>query len=86
MNLLLSMSLIGIDEYAQEYNYLEDQQVNDCLIHMYFYMMCNDRDNKEDMYQEFDKRYNELNNEQQELVKKDYLNIIDAQDNKGKTN
>ena len=60
MNLLLSMSLIGIDEYAQEYNYLEDQQVNDCLINMYFYMMCNDRDNKEDMYQEFEKRYNSL--------------------------
>ena len=32
------MLLIGANEYA--FDYIDDQDVNDCLMSMYFYMMC----------------------------------------------
>ncbi len=82
-NILLISSLLGTDEY--ESLYIEDEKVNDCLMKMYFFMLLNESDNrKEKMYIEFCQEYDKLNNEQQEIVKKEYLNIINAQNNKDK--
>ena len=81
MDLLLSMSLIGANEYSMMYM-TDDPLVNDCLMHMYFYMMCDSsfEEKKEEMFQEFNEKFEKLNNEQKEIVKQDYLEIIEAQD------
>ena len=79
-DLLLTMSLLGTNEYASFY--VDDPLVNDCLMSMYFYMLydSNYQEKKEEKFQEFSEKYNKLNDEQKELVKQDYLNIIEAQD------
>ena len=77
------MSLIGTGEFASYY--IDDDEVNDCLMSMYFYMMCdsNLEKKKEEFFIEFENKFDKLNDEQKELVKQDYLNIIEAQ-NKNK--
>lgn len=81
MDLLLSMSLIGTSEYAGYYT--NDERVMECLWDMYFYMMYNgigNEEKKEEYFNEFGKKFDNLNKEQQEEVKKEYMNIIEAQD------
>ncbi len=79
-DLLLSMSLLGVNEYA--FDYIDDNDVNECLMSMYFYMMCDStfEEKKNEYFNEFENKYNKLNKEQQELVQQDYINIIEAQD------
>lgn len=82
-DLLLSFSLIGGHDY--ENIPIFDNEVDECLMNMYFYMMCNsvNEDKKQEYFNEFEKSYNKLNDEQKEIVKKDYLDIMEAQ-NKNK--
>ena len=77
-DLLLSLSMIGANEYGQFYAY--DQKVNDCLMNMYFYMMHPNEDKKEEYFKEFEKSYDILNDDQKEIVKQDFINIIEAQE------
>jgi len=80
LNLLLSSSLIGNGEY--EGYFINDDRVQECLMDMYFYMLYNGMDNdekKEEYFTEFEKKYNKLNKEQQDAVKKEYIDIIEAQ-------
>ena len=81
MDLLLSMSMIGANEFGNMM-YIDDPRVNDCLMSMYFYMMfdSNYEKKKEEKFQEFSEKFEKLNDEQKEIVKQDYLNIIEAQD------
>ena len=81
MDLLLSMSMIGANEFGNMM-YIDDPLVNDCLMSMYFYMLydSNYAEKKEEKFQEFCEKYNNLDDEQKEIVKQDYLNIIEAQD------
>ena len=81
MDLLLSMSMIGANEFGNMM-YIDDPLVNDCLMSMYFYMMfdSNYEKKKEEKFQEFSEKFEKLNDEQKEIVKQDYLNIIEAQD------
>ena len=74
------MSLLGTDEYGSFYT--DDPLVNDCMMSMYFYMICDSSldKKKEELFNEFVQKYDLLNDEQKELVKQDYLNIIEAQD------
>ena len=75
------MSMIGSSDFSNMM-YIDDPLVNDCLMSMYFYMLydSNYEEKKEEKFQEFSEKYNKLNDEQKELVKQDYLNIIEAQD------
>lgn len=58
-----------------------DEEINDCLIKMYFVMMIEEgHPDYERLYNEFLLAYHSLNDRQQEIVKNDYQNIIDAQD------
>ena len=83
-SILLASSLIGVDEYMPYINdeCFEDNEVCDCLMKMYFYMLISpdEEEKKEKMFQEFRNKYHKLNEKQQELVKQDYINIINAQD------
>ena len=74
------MFAIGTFDYA--FDYIDDDMVNDCLMSMYFYMLCDSSlgNKKEEYFKEFEDKYQKLNDEQKELVQKDYLSIIEAQD------
>jgi len=78
-DLLLALSVIGANEYSDYY--IDDNEVNDCLMSMYFYMMCDNKfqQKKDELFKKFNEKYEKLNEEQQELVKQDYLSIIEAQ-------
>lgn len=86
MSFLTAYSLIGGGEFGMEY--LDDKDINECLMDMYFYMLYNGMDNDikcEEYFHEFEKKYDKLNKEQQDIVKKEYFDIIEAQKkNKGK--
>ena len=67
-----------INQNELDSKYLFDNDVNDCLIKMYLTIISDDL--------EYDKRlklfidsYEKLNLEQQEYIRNDYLNIINAQ-------
>jgi len=81
--LLMFLSLInGIseDSYLNLPIYM-DEEVNDCLIKMYFVMMIEKcHPDYEKLYNDFLLAYHSLNEKQQEIVKKYFQNIIDAQD------
>ena len=81
MNILLASSLINSSEY-EGYN-IHDEKVLECLMDMYFYMMYSGIDNeekKEEYFEEFGKKYDNLTDEQKDLVKEEYISIINAQD------
>ena len=79
-DVLLIASLLGTHEY--DCFELYDEEVTDCLMNMYFYMLTGE--SKEEVHEEYWKKFQEsyrkLNKEQQEIVKNDYINIINAQD------
>lgn len=80
MDYLLAMSLLGKSEYVGYFP--NDERVLECLWDMYFYMMYSgigNENKKEEYYHEFEKKYDKLNEEQQEEVKNEYMNIIEAQ-------
>ena len=81
MDLLLSLSLIGANEYSNFY--VSDPKINDCLMNMYFYIMHPNQSKKEEYFKEFEKSYDDLNDEQKQIVKQDFIEIMKAQ-NKNK--
>ena len=77
------LSIIGAitGEYLFDYDFIMDPEVNDCLIKMYFFMMTGDGHPDHDKYyNEFLHSYYSLNEKQQEIVRNDFINIIEAQD------
>ena len=80
MDLLMTMSLLGTGEYAGYYP--NDERILECIMDMYFYMMYSNvgnEDKKEEYFNKFEKKYDNLNSNQQEEIKKEYINIIEAQ-------
>ena len=77
----MAMSLIGTGEYGGYFP--NDERVLECLMNMYFYMMHPNENKKEEYFQEFEKSYNDLNEEQKQIVKQDFIDIIETQ-NKNK--
>ncbi len=62
---------------------INDDRVFECIMDMRFYMLYNgigNEEKKEEYLNEFGEKYNNLNEEQQEQVKKEYKDIIEAQD------
>ena len=64
--------------------YLFDEELNDCLFYMYIYMLSEDDPKYEDYYNDFCKLYEALDEERQLIVKKNFENIMKAQDEKEK--
>ena len=56
-----------------------DDDVNDCLIKLYFSMLCKDEQEKEELYNDFEKMYNELNEEQKEVAKGEIAKILNIE-------
>ena len=85
VDLFTAMSLLDDSEYERYYP--TGEQVVECLWDMYFYMIYSRIGNvlkKEEYFKEFEKKFNKLNKEQQEEVKKEYISIIEAQEKKRK--
>ena len=62
-----------------------DEEVNDCLIKMYFVMMIDESNpDYERLYNEFLLAYHSLNEEKQKIVREDFKKICDAQDEQKK--
>ena len=81
MNLLIASSFLHTNEYGGYF--INDDRVQECLMDMYFYMLYNgigNEDKQKEYFNEFEKKYDNLNHEQQEEVKKEYKNIIEAQE------
>ena len=80
MDLLITSSLLNKSEYGGYF--INDEKVMECLMDMYFYMLYNGvgNDSKtEEYFSEFEKKYRNLNKEQQEIIKNDYTEIIESQ-------
>ena len=73
---LLFQSLIG-NEYSDFF--VGDKETVECLGSMYFYIMCDNDILKDKYFQNFEEKYDKLTSEQQEIVKEEYLNIIETQ-------
>ena len=72
-------NIMGSD-YVNQPMYF-DEEINDCLIKMYFVMMTGEGHPDNDrLYNEFLLAYHSLSEDKQEIVKRDYQNIIDTQD------
>ena len=77
-NILMAAALLNIGEFSGPL--IEDPAVLDCIMSMYFYMLCEEEEKKEEFFQKFDEQYKKLNEAQQKQVQEDYLSIIEAQD------
>ena len=78
--LALTLAMVPNNNYITG-AYYTDPEVTDCLLKMYFFMLAeDDNPNKDRYFNEFDELYDKLSPEQQEIVKQDYLSIIEEQD------
>lgn len=77
-DLLCALAMIGSYDFGMYYGC--DEKINQCLMNMYFYMLHPNENKKEEYFQEFEKIYNDLNDEQKDIVKQDYIEIIEAQE------
>ena len=74
----------GTPLYNFDDNKFLDDEIADCLMNMYFYILSintDDEKKQEEYFKKFDELYNNLTKEQQEIIIKDYLDIIEAQEN-----
>ena len=80
IDLLMSMSLINANDYGGYFS--NDARVLECVWDMYFYMLYSgiNEEKKEEYFNEFDKKYKKLNNEQQEIVRNEYMSIMETQE------
>ena len=63
-----------------------DEEVDECLMNMYFLMISDgmSKEKREQLWKTFDESFNKLNSKQQEIVKQDFIDIINAQNEKNK--
>jgi len=79
--LLITSALLNRGEYGGYF--INDERVMECIMDMYFYMLYSDVGNDEkieEYFNELKNKYDNLNEEQQAIVKKEFLDIIEAQD------
>ena len=71
----------GINDNYHLDNYIDDIEVNECLMEMYFYLLYSRIDDKkaEEHLEKSHMIFQKLNSEQQEIVKNDIISIIETQ-------
>ena len=78
-NLLAVTSMLHTDEYDGPI--IDDKQVLDCIMSMYFYLLLDENDPKiNEYFENFDKQFQALNEKQKTIVQKDFESIIKAQE------
>ena len=85
MNVLLAASVIGTNEYAEEYlDNMEDPEVSKCLTYMYLWMMSTGNysgEKQAECYNKFAAEFNKLNPTQQETVRTKYSEVVQSSQN-----
>jgi len=78
-SLLLTTLLTNNNEYSGFY--FGDEMVNECIMNLYFYMLLSNSDDvkKEEYFLKLEESFIKLNEEQREIVRKEYIDIIEAQ-------
>ena len=66
-SLLLNIS----SDYSNDY-FCDNMNVNDCIMKMYLYILTG----QEEFFNEFDILYDQLLDEEREIVKRDYISIM----------
>ncbi len=74
-NLLILPTLLNSGEYNTEI--IMDEQVNDCLFYLYLYLLDDSNDDTNEYLKKFNQLYESLSILQQEIVKNDYLTILE---------
>ena len=74
-SLLLNIS----DDYSNDY-FCDNMKVNDCIMKMYLYILMK----QEKFFNEFEALYDQLLNEEKEIVKRDYESIMGYRDEEDK--
>ena len=77
INFLVVSSMMNANKYNDAD--IDDQDVLDCLMDLYLYMLCIDVDDEkeEKFFKAFSEKYKKLNDEQKEIVKKDYFDLVE---------
>ncbi|MBQ3020894.1 MAG: hypothetical protein IJD92_01560 [Bacilli bacterium] len=76
MSLLMGF---GLPSYSDYKDLILDEKVNDCLIKAYFSMLANNQEDRDKYYNEFEIRYNELNDEQKELANIELAKVLNIE-------
>ena len=74
-DLLILTTLLNSGEYNTEI--IMDEQVNDCLFYLYLYLLDDSNDGTNEYLKKFNQLYESLSLLQQEIVKNDYLTILE---------
>ena len=79
-DLLISFSLINDTSYID--NPIFNPKVDECLMNMYFYLLYSNvnEEKKTEYFNEFEISYNKLNDDEKEIVRKDWLDIIKSKE------
>ena len=72
----MSVGAITMDNNYYEDN-IYDEKVSDCLLMLYFSIMSNEKQDSDKFYNSFQEKYNELDDEQQEIAKIEIAKILD---------
>ena len=75
------LNVLGLflNSYDKDNNYLShDSEVNECIMKMYFYLLSGE----EERFMEFEVLYDKLSYKQKEIVKNDYIYILESRNNK----
>ncbi len=75
IDLLILPTLLNSGEYNTEI--IMDEQVNDCLFYLYLYLLDDSNDDTNEYLKKFNQLYESLSILQQEIVKNDYLTILE---------
>ena len=73
---ILSLYMSLNNDYNIFSEIIFDEKVNDCLIKLYFSIMCDEKEQSDKYYEEFEKMYKELSDEQQEIAKVEIAKIL----------
>ena len=75
---LIAMLFGTIGNTYSEYDLLNcSEEVNDCLLKMYFYLLEEDTNLKEKRWNDFEKSYDNLNELDQEIIRNDLIDILE---------
>ena len=73
INKIYALGLVyGNDNYDDNYLVDDDEEVFECIINMYFYMLTG----KKEDYDKFELLYDKLTSEQKEIIRDDYISIM----------
>ena len=73
------------DTYLKSLNFTFDDEVNNCLIRMYLLMIMEESDKRyKKLFDEFLSAYYKLKEEQKEFIRKDFKEIMNAQNERKK--